>query len=218
MSLPIRILVVEDDDITRAGLRLLLDKHPHFTLVGEAGDGRAAVARTMELRPAVVLMDIGLPGMDGIEATQQIKASLPDTKVVVLTSHATDDDVFGALAAGADAYCLKEISTRQLLLAIEAVAGGVAWLDPAIARRVFLAATSGARAPSGDRTNDFGLSDRELEVLSHIVKGLSNQEIAVTLHLSPETIKTHIKHIMEKLSVADRTQAAVKAIRQGLLR
>jgi two-component system, NarL family, response regulator LiaR len=213
---PITLFIVEDQVIARLGLRLILERIPEFAVVGEAEDGLAAVAGTLELKPAVVLMDIMLPGIDGIEATKQIKAALPGCRVLMLTSYERDDDVFAALSAGADGYCLKTISAEQLALAIRAVADGVAWLDPGIARRV-LQGSSRSQAAASPQKPRFALSQREHEVLQLIVDGLSNQEIADRLILSAETIKTHIRHIMEKLAVSDRTQAAVKALRERLL-
>jgi two-component system, NarL family, response regulator LiaR len=214
---PITILIVEDQLIARLGLRLILEQVGDFKIVGEAEDGHTAVTSALELAPSVVLMDIVLPGIDGIEATKQIKAGAPGVRVLMLTSHERDDDVFAALGAGADGYCLKTVSAEQLVLAIRAVADGVAWLDAGIARRVLQGSLKSTSAPSPAQKSKFALSQRELEVLQLIVDGMSNQEIADRLVLSSETIKTHIRHIMEKLTVSDRTQAAVKALREGLI-
>jgi DNA-binding NarL/FixJ family response regulator len=194
-------------------------------VVGEAEDGKATVKKVAELKPHVVLMDIGLPLMDGIEATCKIKEEVAGTRVIMLTSHDNDRDIFAALSAGADGYCLKEVSGSQLVMAIRAVADGVAWLDPGVASRVLRAV---AAVPPSAQSGDDGspkqaspglspLSQRELDVLRLVVEGLSNQEIADRLILSVETVKTHMRHIMEKLAVSDRTQAAVKAMREGLV-
>src|SRR5579872_1775923 len=129
----ISILIAEDHEITRVGLKLTLEQSPDFQIIGEAADGRQAVAKVIELKPDVVLMDIGLPVTDGIEATQQIKSQMPEIRVIMLTSHDNDQDIFAALSGGADGYCLKEISSQQLAMAIRTVAGGAAWLDPGVA-------------------------------------------------------------------------------------
>jgi len=218
---PITILIAEDHEITRVGLRLTLEQIPDFKVIAEAEDGRTSVAKVLELKPHVVLMDIGLPVIDGIEATQQIKAQAPDVHIIMLTSHDNDQDIFAALSGGADGYCLKEISSNQLSMAIRTVADGAAWLDPGVANRVLRAVTVPA-APAGmdghkANAGTSPLSQREIDVLRLVVEGMSNQEIAEKLVLSVETIKTHMRHIMEKLAVTDRTQAAVKAMRQGLV-
>jgi DNA-binding NarL/FixJ family response regulator len=219
----INIFIAEDHEITRVGLKLTLEHIPGFKVVGEAEDGKGTVRKVAELKPNVVLMDIGLPLMDGIDATFKIKEEVPGTKVIMLTSHDNDKDIFAALGAGADGYCLKEVSGNQLVMAIRAVADGVAWLDPGIASRVLRACVSGtaanasADAAAKNSANLSPLSQRELDVLRLVVDGLSNQEIADRLVLSVETVKTHMRHIMEKLAVSDRTQAAVKAMREGLV-
>jgi DNA-binding NarL/FixJ family response regulator len=228
----INIFIVEDYEITRVGLRLTLGHVPDFTIIGEAADGQSAVEAVNELCPDVVLMDIGLPVMDGIDATLRIKSVRPETRVVMLTSHHNDRDIFAALGAGADGYCLKEASSTQLVGAIRAVAEGAAWLDAGIASRVLKACASAAPsmvsvAPQKataavgkscrNGCHSSPLSQRELDVLLLVVEGKSNQEIADRLILSVETVKTHMRHIMEKLAVSDRTQAAVKAMREGLV-
>jgi NarL family two-component system response regulator LiaR len=215
----IRTLLVEDHEISRLGLKKILEHMPEICVVGEVADGILAVATAIELRPDLVLMDIGLPGMDGIEATKAIKKVLA-TKVIVITSHDNSDDVFAGLSAGADAYCLKGISASQLENAIHSVMDDAMWLDPGIAQQVVQAVVRDSRAQlshSGSQANVFHLSERELEVLSLLVNGATNQQMASRLFLSPETIKTHMRRVMEKLRVSDRTQAAVKAVKQGLV-
>lgn len=212
----ITTLLVEDHEITRIGLRKMLDEMVEITVVGEAGDGKAAVTKALELCPQLVLMDIGLPGMDGIEATKLIKRSMP-TKVIMLTSHENAEDIFAGLSAGADAYCLKWASSSQIASAIHSVIDGALWLDPGIAKRVIEAAVGSQDSTSPLETDTFGLSERESEVLALLVEGLSNKQMAERLSLGSETIKTHMHHIMEKLSVSDRTQAAVKAVKHRLL-
>jgi DNA-binding NarL/FixJ family response regulator len=216
----ITTLLVDDHEITRIGLRKVLELVPIVTIVDEAADGKSAVEKAIELKPDLVLMDIGLPLMDGIEATSAIKSG-GSSKVIIVTSHEDDEDVFAGLAAGADAYCLKDISPAQLAIAIQSVMDGAMWLDPAIARRVVQGLGSGPPEPQSPSTSapsdSFGLSARELEVLTLVVDGATNQQIAEKLFLSAETVKSHMHNLMKKLSVSDRTQAAVKALRQGLV-
>ncbi len=206
------------------GLKLTLEQNTGIRIVGEASDGKHGIDTVLAVKPQVVLMDIGLPNMDGIQATQTIKQLLPQARVIILTSHDNDRDIFAALAAGADGYCLKETPTTQLALAIRTVAEGAAWLDPGIAGRVLKASVvagmpdpnkSGATTES--RQLAARLSQREIDVLKLVVEGLSNQQIADRLVVSVETVKTHMRRLMEKLAVSDRTQAAVKAMRDGLL-
>lgn len=221
----VSVFIAEDHEITRVGLRLTLEQITGFKVVGEANDGRLAVDSILSMKPDVVLMDIGLPTMDGIEATKKVKELAPDCKVIMLTSHDSDRDVFAALAAGADGYCLKEVSGTQLAMAIRCVADGAAWLDPGVASRVLKACAVGGNVPQTavsmtNKTQSGAqqtLSQRELDVLKLVVDGLSNQEIADKLVVSVETVKTHMRHIMEKMAVSDRTQAAVKAMREGLV-
>lgn len=229
----LRVVLAEDDEPTRFWLKLTLQQSQLFEVVGQAGDGRTAVDLTAQNKPDLVLMDIGMPIMDGVEAARLVKESLPDTKVIMFTSHDTDDSVFAALSAGADGYCLKTLTAEQLLKAVSSVMDGAAWLDPGIARKVLKAASHGVApkdpkeqeeskdakegAASANSANPFALSQREMEVLQLLVEGLSNQEIADKLCLGTETIKTHMRHIMRKLSVSDRTQAAIKAMRQGIV-
>jgi two-component system, NarL family, response regulator LiaR len=160
----------------------------------------------------LVVMDIGLPRLDGIAATQQIKAALPETHVVMLTSHQTETEIIAALSSGADAYCIKGATVERLLSAISAAVEGATYLDPQIARKVI----ENLKVPSS-KGNNANLSQRELDVLRLMVDGLSNPEIADKLYLSPNTIKTHVRGIMNKLSVDDRVQAAVVALRSGLV-
>jgi two-component system, NarL family, response regulator LiaR len=214
----IKVFIAEDHEITRIGLTMAI-KQAGFQVVGQTHDGSEAVRLVLSLQPHIVLMDIGLPHVDGIEATRQIKAGLPSIRVIMLTSHQSDQDIFAALAAGADGYCLKEISTGQLLLAIKTVSDGAAWLDPGIAGRVLRSNVPGAFAPQAlpRAANSNALTGRELQVLRLLVDGSSNQKIAEALCLSPETVKTHMRNIMDKLAVTDRTQAAVKAMREKLV-
>jgi NarL family two-component system response regulator LiaR len=216
-NISINTLLVEDHEIVRLGLRKALEHIPEVSVIAEVGDGKSAVAKAMELCPDLILMDIGLPIMDGVEATRLIKEALP-TKVIIVTSHDNEEDIFAGLSAGADAYCLKGISSSQLGNAIRSVMVGAVWLDPGIAKRVLAQAVGGNAQRCRQKnweTDAFGLSEREVQVLNLVIDGLSNQEIGKQLFMSQDTAKTHLRHIMEKLRVSDRTQAAVKAIRHG---
>jgi DNA-binding NarL/FixJ family response regulator len=214
----IKLLLVEDHHITRTGLRLALEQEDQFVIVAEAADGVSAVSKALEFVPDVILMDIGLPEMNGIDASKAIKAKLPNCRIIMVTSHDMQSDVISALAANCDGYCLKDINGEQLSRAIFSVHNGAIWLDPSIAKKMIKVYVDqpAARTTGGGAAPNL-LSERELEVLSCVVDGLTNQEIATKLTVSPETIKTHMRHIMEKLSVSDRTQAAVRALRDGLV-
>ena len=215
------ILIVEDQEIMRIGLGLIIDQMLGVKVVGAVADGQSAVEEALHLKPHVVLMDVALPVLDGIEATRRIKAESPTTRIIILSVYDTDAVLFAALSAGADGYCLKELSKDQLEIAIKSVAGGAAWLDPKVANRVLSSVPKSTAAPVPDIIQvihpESPLSQREADVLRLVIDGASNQEIADKLGLSIETIKTHMRHIMEKLAVADRTQAAVKAMRLGLV-
>ncbi|MDJ0507888.1 MAG: response regulator transcription factor [Crocosphaera sp.] len=209
-----RILIVEDDPLMQLGLEQALNEHPNFEIVGQAEDGYTGVQKALELKPDLVVMDIGLPRLDGIAATKQIKEKLPHIHVVMLTSHTLQTEVVAALSSGADAYCIKGASLERLLAAIEAALDGATYLDPQIARLVL---DNLKPATSQPNQNISLLSERELEVLKLIVEGKSNNEIADHLYLSTNTIKTHVRGIMNKLAVDDRVQAAVVALRSGLV-
>lgn len=208
----IKTLIVEDDPMMQLGLEQSLMTYPHLEIVGQAEDGYLGVQAALKLKPDLVVMDIGLPRLDGIAATQQIKAALPETHVVMLTSHQTQTEIIAALSSGADAYCIKGTTVERLLSAIAAAIDGATYLDPQIARQVI----ENLKPPS-PKSNTTNLSTRELEVLKLMVEGLSNPEIAEKLYLSPNTIKTHVRGIMNKLAVDDRVQAAVVALRSGLV-
>jgi DNA-binding NarL/FixJ family response regulator len=206
----IEVLIVEDHEITRLGLKAALERVSELKIVGEEEDGGSAVKAAVTIKPHIVLIDIGLPVLNGIDATRQIKERAAETRVIMLTSHDSDTDIFAAFAAGADGYCVKDIPSDQLVMAIKAVHDGAGWIDPRIASRVL-------RAQATQSPTETPLSQREIEVLRLIVDGLSNQKIAASLCLSVETVRTHVRHITEKLAVSDRTQAAIKALRQGLV-
>lgn len=206
----IEVLIVEDHEITRLGLKAALERVSDLKIVGQEEDGGSAIRAAVAKKPHIVLIDIGLPVMNGIDATRQIKEKSAETRVIMLTSHDSDTDIFAAFAAGADGYCVKDIPSDQLVMAIKAVHDGAGWIDPRIASRVL-------RAQATQSSTETPLSQREVEVLRLIVDGLSNQKIATNLCLSVETVRTHVRHITEKLAVSDRTQAAIKALRQGLV-
>ncbi len=209
---PLKVLIVEDDPMMQLGLQQTLGDYPQLTIVGQAGDGYLAVEMAKSLKPDIIVMDIGLPRQDGIAATQQIKAILPEIHIVILTSHMTEIEVIAALSSGADAFCIKGTNVDRLIAAIAAAQEGATYLDPQIARRVIE-----HLKPPTSQTIVGRLSQREMEVLKLMVDGYSNPEIATALYLSPNTIKTHIRGIMNKLAVDDRVQAAVVALRAGLV-
>jgi len=211
----LRVLIVEDDPMMQLGLEQSLASQPHLQVVGRADDGYLAVEEAKRLTPDIIVMDIGLPRLDGIAATEQIKAALPTTRIVMLTSHTTENEVVAALASGADAYCVKGTTVERLLTAIEAARDGASYLDPTVARLVMEHLKT--PAPEVDTAAIAQLSQRELEVLKLMVEGRSNPEIAAELYLSPNTVKTHVRGIMNKLAVDDRVQAAVVALRAGLV-
>lgn len=204
---PLRVLIVDDHGVVREGLRTYLQLEAGVDLVGEACTGSEAVRLAVELRPDVVLMDLQMPEMDGISATRAIKAQQPQCQVIVLTSYTDDEHVLPAIKAGATGYLLKDVSADELLQAIEAAARGESRLHPMVARRLMEQVTAPA-APL--------LTARELEVLRLIARGFSNKEIARELVTSERTVKGHVSNILGKLDLADRTQAALYAVRAGL--
>ena len=212
MSETIRVYITDDHPIVRRGIKQLLETEAAIAVVGEATNGREAVADMDKLKPDIILMDLVMPVMDGIEAIRQIKAGHPQIQILVLTSFATDDKIFPAIKAGALGYLIKDTGPDELVHAIRQVHQGQLTLHPSIAQKLLkeLSLTS-EQSPSPDP-----LTDREVEVLKLVARGLSNQEIAETLVVSIATVYTHVSKILDKLHLASRTQAALYALREGL--
>ncbi len=213
MKNAIRLLIADDHDIVRRGIRLLLTTEKDMQVVGEAGNGAEAVEMAASLEPDVILMDIVMPEMDGIEATRRITAQRPGSRILVLTSFAADDKVFPAVKAGALGYLLKDSTPEQLVEAIRQVHRGEPSLEPSIARKVLQELSRPAGA--GPQTVD-PLTERELEVLRLIAQGLSNKDIAAKIFVAEWTVRSHVSNILGKLHLASRTQAALYALRSGL--
>ena len=211
----IRVLIADDQAMVRAGLRLILESHPDMEVVAEAADGEEAVAAAVRLSPDVVLMDVRMPRLDGIEATRQIISELRSAKVLVLTTFDVDDYVFRALQAGASGFLLKESSPEQLISAIQLVAGGDALVMPARTRRLIEAhyRPSGVARPAAIES----LTPREAEMLIEVAGGLDNGAIGEKLHVSEATVRTHVTHILSKLEARSRVQAVVMAYESGLV-
>jgi DNA-binding NarL/FixJ family response regulator len=217
-SPPVRVLVVDDDALMRAGLRAVLSSDDTVEVVGEAGDGREAVARVEALRPDVVLMDVRMPGRDGISATREVIATAPEARVLILTTFEQDDYIFGALQAGASGFLLKRARPEELIAAVHAIAAGDSLLSPSVTRTVIdrLARTRPAGNPCDAGLDE--LTPREREVLGLIASGLSNAEIAAALVIEESTVKTHVKRVLMKLALRDRVQAVIYAYESGLAR
>jgi NarL family two-component system response regulator LiaR len=208
----IQVFIADDHLIVREGIKALLSTEDDIDVIGDAGDGRSAVDEVTRLKPDVILMDLLMPGMDGIEAIGHIKDHQPDARILVLTSFATDDKVFPALRAGATGFLLKDSPPKMLVDGIRQVYRGESWLHPKIARKVLQELTK----PKDEKTAANQLTARELEVLRLLAQGYSNQDMADQLVLSEATVRTHVSHILSKLHLASRTQAALYALRKGL--
>jgi two-component system, NarL family, response regulator LiaR len=208
---PLRIAIIEDDPLMQLGLKHALDSRAEFIVVAQAEDGYVGLELVFELQPDVVIMDIGLPGLNGLVATQKIKAAHPEIRVVVLTSHETERETILALANGANAYCIKGSQVTQIVDAIAAVQAGAIYLDEKVRQVV-------TQLKDPEATNEFTLSDREMEVLKLLVEGGSNGSIAEALFLSESTVKAHLRSIMTKFEVNDRVQVAVVALRSGIVK
>jgi NarL family two-component system response regulator LiaR len=212
MTEEIRILVADDHAVVREGLRALIETEPGMKLVGEAADGFEAVRQARALEPDVILLDLVMPRKGGIEAIREIKQELLGARILVLTSFAEDDKVFPAIKAGAQGYLLKDASPRELLCAIRDIDRGEPSMHPTVARKLMLELQRSSALPPTDEP----LTEREAEVLSLVARGLTNQEIADRLFVSERTVRTHVSNILSKLHLANRTQAALYALREGL--
>jgi DNA-binding NarL/FixJ family response regulator len=207
----IRVLIVDDHAVVREGLRTFLELQDGIAVAGEAADGEQAIMQAEALRPDVVLMDLVMPRLDGVGAMRELRRRLPDTRVIVLTSFAEDERLLPAIQAGAAGYLLKNVAPSELARAVRAAHAGEALIDPIIAARLVEAIAQPAGEAAPER-----LTAREQEVLALIARGYSNKRIALELGIAEKTVKTHVGHVLAKLGVADRTQAAVHAVRMGL--
>lgn len=215
---PIRVLVVDDQDLFREGVVTLLSARDGLEVVGEAADGREAVEAVARLRPAVILMDLRMPVLDGVAATREIAERYPESRVIVLTTFDDDEEVFDALRAGAAGYLLKDVSSEKLAEAIRVAARGESFLQPSIASKVLAELNRRPPSPaSAERALLEPLSERELDVLRNLARGASNREIARRVHLAEGTVKNYVSSILAKLGAPDRTAAALKARDLGLV-
>ncbi len=209
-----RVAIADDQALVRAGFRMIVESHPGMEVAGEAADGQEAIELVHRERPDVILMDIRMPRVDGIEATRQVAGS---TRVVILTTYELDEYVFDALAAGASGFLLKAAPPEDLIRAIQVVAAGNALLDPSVTRRL-IAEFAKRPEPALKRPKELSsLTEREREVLLELARGFTNAEIAGRLHVSETTVKTHVAHVLDKLGVRDRVQAVIVAYEAGLV-
>jgi DNA-binding NarL/FixJ family response regulator len=215
---PIRVLVADDQTMVREGLRMILDAQPDITVVAEAGDGAAALRETAARRPDVVLMDIRMPGMDGLRATERLVASGSSARVLVLTTFGHDEYLYAAMRAGASGFLLKDSPRAQLIHAVRTVAQGAALLDPVLTRRLIEEWVRRPPPSAGVPEDLRRLTPRELEVVTELARGRSNAEIAAHLVLSETTVKSHVAHVLDKLGLRDRIQAVVLGYECGLVR
>jgi len=215
----VSVLLADDDQLTRTGLRLIIESDPDLTVVGEAADGLEAVHLTRALRPEVVVMDIRMPGVDGLEATRQIVQETRDgPRILILTTFELDEYVFGALRAGASGFLLKRSSPEVLIEGIKVIAAGDGLLAPSVTRRLIQEFARQPDPPAPPAAPLESLTQREREVLALVGAGLSNRELAARLYISEATVKTHVKRILMKLGLRDRIQAVVLAYETGLVR
>jgi len=211
------ILMAEDHKLMRVGLKSIFEDYDDLDVIAEAQTGVEAVKLAKELKPDVILMDIGLPELDGIKATKKIKEFDKNTKIIILTSHSEEQEVNAAINAGANAYALKDIKTEYLIMVLRSVKDGAVWFDPNVAHLVKKNGNDKTKSRADFKANHANLTEREYEVLKLIVDGKSNQEIANELKISEHTAKAHVCNIIQKMLVDDRTQVAVKAIKENLI-
>ena len=218
MTQEIRLVLADDHAFVRSGTRELLEQQPDLKIIGEASDGNEAVRLAGELQPDVMVMDVRMPAMSGVEATRQIKAAYPNVKVLVLTAHDDDEYVFALLQAGANGYLLKTAEIEELVRAIRTVAAGKSALAPEVTGKVVAQFTSGKSLPevlTETQENYDGLTDRELDILRLVGQGLSNKQIGKKLFISDRTVQAHLSNIFSKLNVSSRTEAVMHAVRKG---
>lgn len=201
----IRVLCADDHPVVRDGLRAIIGTQPDMTVADEAGDGLECVSKYREHRPDVVVMDLRMPGLGGVDATLEVRKEFPDARIIILTTYEGDEDIFRALEAGAQAYLLKEMVRTELLQTIREVHSGKRHISPAVAARL------------AEHMPRVALSERELQVLKHIARGLRNKEIGAALNIAEDTVKIHVRNIFGKLNVMDRTQAVVSASQRGII-
>jgi two-component system response regulator DevR len=210
----LRILLVDDHELVRMGLKTLLDRYPQFEVVGEAGNAQDAYDLAMYCNPDIVVMDIRLPGKNGIEVTREIARDNPDVRIIMLTSYADDDMLFDAIEAGASGYVLKQIGGEDLVRALETVGRGDSMLDPAVTQRIFQHVRESNRRAEDETFAS--LTDQELNILSLITEGLTNKEIAAQIFLSEKTVRNYVSSILNKLDLTSRAEAAAYAVRHHI--
>lgn len=216
---PSRVLICDDQEMMRVGLRMIVESQPDLTVVGEAGDGHEAVEAAVALRPDVVLLDVRMPGVDGVIAAGRIRAAVPDSRILMITTFDLDEYAFASLRAGADGFLVKDAPAAEMLVAVRGVLRGDPMLSPSVTRRLLdrYVIAGGGPAPASSPWVD-RLTPREREVLGLVARGLTNAEIAARLHLGETTVKTHVSRILAKLQVRDRIGAVVLAYENGLSR
>lgn len=211
------ILIVEDHELTRFGLRTTFEGIDFIQTIYEANSAESAIDIFNNNKIDIVIMDLGLPNMNGIEATKQLRSSDKDVKIIILTSHNDEKEVLNSLKAGANAYCSKEINPQRLIQVVQSVADGAAWFDPSIAHIVLRASASSAQEETETKSKDYDLTAREAQILKLMTEGYSNMEIAQMLVISINTTKAHVANILQKLEVDDRLQAALKALKNKIV-
>lgn len=211
------ILIVEDHELTRFGLKTTFEGVDYIQTIYEANSAETAIEVFNNNKIDIVIMDLGLPNMNGIEATKQIKSSNKDVKIIILTSHNDEKEVLNSLKAGANAYCSKEINPQRLIEVVQSVADGAAWFDPSIAHIVLNAGANSVTEETTDKSKDYDLTAREAQILKLMTEGYSNMEIAQMLVISINTTKAHVANILQKLEVDDRLQAALKALKYKIV-